>query len=226
MYILFSEHKVWREKNTEAAKHRYNRLASKKPSFFPSAKKAEWFLLKNSRAALPVQNQIASRTQLPAGCNNVTSKENDPSKREQRKCQLNMWKSVCCQSKLTSLNTFSKVKICSLLRLTPQQQQQQTVQSETAQEETGSDERWIFHDSAVRKDGWITYLQCLWGPLSVSMTKHSPPFRQYARSFSWQGLKCSECSGGTVGDAARDRQRPSLLWNLIFFSVIWLNDLI
>lgn len=57
----------------------------------------------------------------------------------------------------------------------------------------------------------FTYLQCLCGPLSVSMTKHSPPFRQYARSFSWHGLKCSECSGGTVGEAAGQTKKLLLI---------------
>lgn len=38
------------------------------------------------------------------------------------------------------------------------------------------------------------YRQCLWDPVRVSITKHSPSLRQYARSLSRQGLKCSDRS--------------------------------
>ena len=41
---------------------------------------------------------------------------------------------------------------------------------------------------------WMAYRQCLWDPVRVSITKHSPSLRQYARSLSRQGLKCSERS--------------------------------
>lgn len=38
------------------------------------------------------------------------------------------------------------------------------------------------------------YRQCLWDPVRVSITKHSPSLRQYVRSLSRQGLKCSDRS--------------------------------
>lgn len=39
-----------------------------------------------------------------------------------------------------------------------------------------------------------TYRQCLCDPVKVSITKHSPSLRQYARSLSLHGLKCSDRS--------------------------------
>lgn len=38
--------------------------------------------------------------------------------------------------------------------------------------------RHFFPNNIQKSSVPVTYLQCLWGPLSVSMTKHSPPFRQ------------------------------------------------
>ena len=40
----------------------------------------------------------------------------------------------------------------------------------------------------------MTYRQCLCDPVKVSITKHSPSLRQYARSLSLHGLKCSDRS--------------------------------
>lgn len=62
----------------------------------------------------------------------------------------------------------------------------------------------------------LAYRQCLWDPVRVSITKHSPSLRQYARSLSRQGLKCSDRSVEYVvvsvkGSTQRDAV-SSALW--------------
>lgn len=53
----------------------------------------------------------------------------------------------------------------------------------------------------------MTYRQCLWDPVKVSITKHSPSLRQYARSLSLHGLKCSDRSVEYVVVSAEETRK-------------------
>lgn len=55
------------------------------------------------------------------------------------------------------------------------------------------------------------YRQCLWDPVKVSITKHSPSLRQYARSLSRQGLKCSDRSVEYVVVSEEERKEGNAI---------------
>lgn len=55
------------------------------------------------------------------------------------------------------------------------------------------------------------YRQCLWDPVRVSITKHSPSLRQYARSLSRQGLKCSDRSVEYVVVSEEERKEGDVV---------------